>query len=188
MARADTACPERWRRQYNTVVVGLKPLKRAVRKLFGTRIQHARSAVARFHQILGSYRRVLWLIADGRSGTTWISSLINHDGSLREMFEPFHPFNREVRGFFPDRYIRPGQRPDPIERTAREIFSGRLTNRRIDQANDRLWFRGLLIKDIFANLLARWALDRFPRLLIVLLVSNRSPSPSRSGPSATGSG
>src|SRR5688572_637852 len=40
---------------------------------------------------LGNYRERLWLIGDGRSGTTWAANLLNHRGRYRQLFEPFHP-------------------------------------------------------------------------------------------------
>ena len=38
-----------------------------------------------------NYKEVIWLIGDVRSGTTWVSNLINHENKYRTMFEPFHP-------------------------------------------------------------------------------------------------
>ncbi len=40
---------------------------------------------------LGNYSNTVWIIGDGRSGTTWLGDIINWKKNYREMFEPFHP-------------------------------------------------------------------------------------------------
>lgn len=122
---------------------------------------------------LGRYHPVVWLIGDGRSGTTWIASLINHQGQFREMFEPFHPrFVPAMRGLRPNHYLRPDATAEDFQETARSVFSGRLRHPRVDQDNTQLLYRGLLVKDVFANLLARWASLQFPEIRAFLLVRN----------------
>ncbi len=131
-----------------------------------------RAAIA-LNYYLGNYRDAVWLFGDGRSGTTWVSDLINPDKSYREMFEPFHP--KWVRGMEDlgfHEYIRPGDSGHRLLGTASEVLSGRFQDARADQANRRLWYRGLLIKDIFANLFACWASRRFPNVKLVLLIRN----------------
>ena len=44
-----------------------------------------------FIDLSRDYRRSVYLAGDGRSGTTWISEIINCDNRYRYMFEPFHP-------------------------------------------------------------------------------------------------
>ena len=118
---------------------------------------------------LGRYQEVVWLIGDGRSGTTWVSSLVNHRRRYREMFEPFHP--RVLGGAFPlNRYVRPDSEDDVLGDAAARVFSGKLTHPRVDADARAALYRGLLIKDVFANLFACWALRRFPQLRIVLLI------------------
>jgi hypothetical protein len=98
-----------------------------------------------------------------------VSSLINHRQHYREMFEPFHP--RVLGGGFPlNRYVRPDSEDDALLAAAARVFSGRLTHPRVDADAHAALYRGLLIKDVFANLFACWALRRFPRLRIVLLL------------------
>jgi hypothetical protein len=89
------------------------------------------------------------------------------------MFEPFHP--KMVRGmrelcFY--QYIRPDDSGHRFLRRASEVFSGRFCSVRTDHANWRLSYRGLLIKDIFANLLACWASQQFPAVKMVFLIRN----------------
>jgi hypothetical protein len=121
----------------------------------------------------GNYRDVVWLIGDGRSGTTWVSSLINHAGHYREMFEPFHPaLVRPMRQFAMHEYMRPGGTNPRLLAAAERVFTGRLLHHRVDKYNRALRYRGLLVKDIFANLFACWALRHFPSVKIVLLLRN----------------
>jgi hypothetical protein len=132
----------------------------------------ARAAIAlNYH--LGNYRDAVWLFGDGRSGTTWVSDLINPDKRYREMFEPFHPkWVRGMEGLGFHQYIRPDDAEHPFRSTATAVFTGRFQDPRVDQENRRLWYRGLLIKDVFANLFACWAARRFPQMKLVLLIRN----------------
>ncbi len=42
------------------------------------------------------YEKTAWVLGVGRSGTTWISSLINYKNCYIEWFEPFHKFNQKL--------------------------------------------------------------------------------------------
>ena len=122
---------------------------------------------------LNNYKEVIWLIGDGRSGTTWVSNLINHNKSYREMFEPFHP--RLVRGMnflLLQQYIRPRDSNKQLEIIASDVFSGKFMNPRVDSGNRSFLYRGLLIKDIFANLFSCWVSSNFPKVKIILLIRN----------------
>ena len=44
-----------------------------------------------------------WMVGSGRSGTTWLASLINADHTMREVFEPVHPL------FFPKHITSPAE-------------------------------------------------------------------------------
>jgi len=135
--------------------------------------EHAKSLALAANYYFGQYREVVWLIGDGRSGTTWVSSLINHQHRYREMFEPFHSRVLErTNGFLPNQYIRPDDPREAFRNVAAAVFSGRLTHSRVDADTRSALYKGLLIKDIFANLFACWALQRFPDLRILLLLRN----------------
>lgn len=129
------------------------------------------SLALRLNYWFGNYRDTLWLIGDGRSGTTWVSSLINFDSYYREMFEPFHPtMVREMDFLLPHQYVRPDEKNERLEKISRQIFNGSFTNPRVDNKSRPRVYKGLLIKDIFASLFARWASDLFPEVKIVLLI------------------
>ncbi|MBS9767512.1 MAG: sulfotransferase domain-containing protein [Flavobacteriaceae bacterium] len=42
------------------------------------------------------YEKTAWVLGVGRSGTTWVSSLINYQNRYIEWFEPFHKFNQKL--------------------------------------------------------------------------------------------
>ncbi len=117
-----------------------------------------------------NYSEVIWLIGDGRSGTTWASELINHDKSYRSMFEPFHP--KVARFFRTNQYMRPDGAHKKLENLASRVFSGKFSHLRTDQGNWSLKYRGMIIKDIFANLFSYWASIKFPHVKIILLIRN----------------
>jgi len=129
--------------------------------------------VLRANGLAGRYARPVWLIGDGRSGTTWIAALMNPGGRMREMFEPVHPCFVPEAGFLRlNAYRAPGTEDPALGALAARIFTGRLTDRRVDRENRRLIFDGLLVKDVFAGMLAGWVAAARPEVRPVLLVRN----------------
>ncbi len=119
----------------------------------------------------GNYKRVIWLVGDGRSGTTWLSELLNWDEAYRDMFEPFHPtFVRGMTHLPPYPYRNPEKEDPAFRELVEAVFTGRFRNGRVDAANRRLRYRGLLIKDVQANLFLAWAVRRFPHVRPIFLM------------------
>jgi hypothetical protein len=55
-------------------------------------LRHSRKSALVANYCAGRFRYpIVWVIGDGRSGTTWLMELINWRKTYREMFEPFHP-------------------------------------------------------------------------------------------------
>lgn len=143
------------------------------KKLLTRILVRVRDSVLDVNYRLDNYREVIWLIGNGRSGTTWAADLVNHNKGYREMFEPFHPHLVDGMGFLKlHQYVRPDDSNPELEAIAADVFSGRFRHPSVDQGNRSLIYRGLLIKDIFANLFARWVSLRFPQVKIVLLMRN----------------
>jgi hypothetical protein len=116
------------------------------------------------------YKNSVFLAGVGRSGTTWLSDIINYDGEYRYMHEPFHPYRvRLVRDFQYIQYLRPENRNSCYLEPARAILSGRLRNMWTDSDNKKIFARRRLIKDIRANLLLKWIHANFPGIPIILL-------------------
>lgn len=122
---------------------------------------------------LGRFDDPIWLIGEGRSGTTWISGLINADGRLLERFEPFHTHNNPRLQHYRKLPYRHPDHDDPeLERQISDIFRLTYWSKLIDEERKDELFTGLLVKDIFATLIARWTIKRFPRIRPILLVRN----------------
>lgn len=151
----------------------LEPIDAKIR-LRSRLVDIPRRTVLRLNARLGRYAdQVIWLIGDARSGTTWVSDLINHDTHYRDMFEPIRPSRVDPTSFLtPQQYVRPGDRYPQLEVLMGDIFSGMFTHPRVDTANKRPLYGGLLVKDCFANLFARWAWLNFPSVRPVLLIRN----------------
>ena len=130
-------------------------------------------SVLRANYRLGNYKQVVWVIGDGRSGTTWVSHLLKHRLRFREMFEPFHPMQVERAKFLvPMQYIRADQKFPQLEEFLDEIVSGEFSEYRINRFNRSFIYKGILIKDIFANLLCFWGCQRHPSIKPILLMRN----------------
>lgn len=135
--------------------------------------QKIRLSAFHLNHLLKKYDKTLWLIGDGRSGTTWVSNLINHDTYFREMFEPFHPeFVEEMDFISSHYYLSPDEINEKFRSIANQVFSGKLFNLRTDQDNSPRIYKGLFIKDIFANLLSNWVYQNHSDIKITLLVRN----------------
>lgn len=120
-----------------------------------------------------NYRHKLWLIGDGRSGTTWVSNLINYDKYFRHVFEPYHSkIMPEVKFLSSHYYARPAIENYQLYELSEKIFTGRLWYPRLDSDNAIGMYKGLLVKDIFANLFSYWVHSHFADVKIILLVRN----------------
>lgn len=119
------------------------------------------------------YREVLWVLADGRSGSAWLLELLNHKAEYRLMHQPFHPALVDGMGFLGGhQYVRPGDKYPTLLKQSAAVFSGQFFNARVDQGNPHFYFKRLLIRDIFAHLFAAWACDVFSEIKTLLLLRN----------------
>ncbi len=118
----------------------------------------------------GDHTKTVFLAGSGRSGTTWLSGLVNHDSRYRQVFEPFHPGKvGDFRGFGSKQYLRPGDRREEFLEPARKAVTGQLRTGWTDRGG-ALVARRRLVKDIRANLLLGWLAENFPGMPIVLLM------------------
>lgn len=106
----------------------------------------------------------------GRSGTTWLGSLINHKREYRVVFEPFYPHKVDAaKAFSYLGYVSPSNCDTVKFRAAKEILSGNVTGRWIDKENPGICYRKRLIKDIRCNLMLGWLQLKFriPTIFII---------------------
>jgi hypothetical protein len=119
----------------------------------------------------GGCRNAVLLAGCARSGSTWVSDLINYDNGYRYVFEPFRNDRAELCRIFEGRQYLPPDADEPRFRHAVEqILTGRLRQRWSDKHNAKLIARRRLIKAIRANLMLKWIRVQFPDLRIVLLL------------------
>lgn len=145
--------------------------------LFEAVLRHSyaavRSSALATNYYLNRYKEVVWVVGDGRSGTTWLADIVNWQTTYREMLEPFHPaFVKAMGRFGLFKYMRPDEEDELFREAAKAVFTGRLLSRRVDSENRIRFYNGLLIKDIFAHLFVRWALAHFPYIKLVVIVRN----------------
>ncbi len=119
----------------------------------------------------GDHKSSVFLAGSGRSGTTWVSDVINHRGEYRFVFEPFHPGKVGACAHFGSKqYLRSGDRREEYLGPARKILTGELRGAWTDRFHRAFVARRRLIKDIRANLLLGWMRSNFPGMPIVLLL------------------
>lgn len=135
--------------------------------------QTGKRAAIQANYRLGHYKEAIWLVGDGRSGTTWVSNIINWHGQYREMFEPFHPaLIEECKSAKLHQYLKPNEANHEIVSILHSIFTGKFYHPRPDALNKQLIYQGLLVKDIFANLLIGWVCQNIPHLKTVWVIRN----------------
>jgi len=146
------------------------PISRTLQKLLR---RSARIPLASLNYYLGNYEEPIWLVSDGRSGSTWLSDLINYDRRYRELFEPFHPhIVKEAEEFSLFQYLDPEDTESDLGKFLESVFSGRFKHLRADVSQPQLIYKGLLIKDIFAHLLMPWVSQNIPNAKTILLIRN----------------
>jgi hypothetical protein len=119
----------------------------------------------------GDHRNSVFLAGSGRSGTTWVSEIINHKGRYRYVFEPFNPGKVGVfKHFRSKQYLRPDDGREEFLEPARHVLTGEIRDPWTDRFHRRFVARRRLIKDIRANLLLGWMRANFPGMPIILLL------------------
>lgn len=132
-----------------------------------------RSLVLRINYWLGNYNPVIWLIADARSGTTWVADVLNYNRQLRELFEPFHPvFIKQFSFLGVYEYVAPSNERPELLKMAGKVLTGNIYHPRIDRNSKNLTYKGLLVKDILVNLYANYVYHHFDYVKILFLIRN----------------
>ncbi len=117
------------------------------------------------------HRRTVFLAGTARSGTTWLSELVNHRNEYRYVFEPFdHRKVPQVAALGGRRYLRPDDDAPEAMSVAELVLSGRIRHPWTERFNRRLVADRRLVKDVRANLFLKWMHVRFPGMPIILLL------------------
>lgn len=143
----------------------------------------------------GDWRKSVILSSGGRTGSTWVSEIINFDHAYRYMFEPVSlrrllltprymalmPGGETGDVFATDsrlQYIRPGDDDPVLLERITDVVTGRYRNPEVDQYNYtlRIAFDRRLIKETQSNLWMRWLYGHFPGIPIVWLLRHPIPT------------
>lgn len=112
------------------------------------------------------------LAGTGRSGTTWVSNLINFKNDYRYMFEPFH--NQKVKimqkNFEYRQYLNPNKLSENHYQLIKKVVQGKVRNLWIDSHNRKLLSKHRLIKDIRANFILYYIYKYFPEIPIIFVI------------------
>jgi len=122
----------------------------------------------------GDPSKSVFLAGGARSGTTWLSELINYDNTYRFMFEPFGV--RQLGDFWYGSYVRPDDADAAMRERAGFILSGRFHDPWVDQFNKRFSAQRRLIKEVRANLWLKWLRTQFPQVPVVLIMRHPIPT------------
>ena len=118
-----------------------------------------------------NYKNSVFLAGTGRSGTTWVSNLINYRNNYRYIFEPFEPKQVYIcRDFNPKQYIRPSYKQEFFLNPVTTVLNGKVKSYWSDRFNQKIITNKRLIKSVRANLFLKWLRENFPQLPIILLI------------------
>ena len=122
-------------------------------------------------------RNTIFIAGSGRSGTTWLSDIVNYRNEFRTIFEPFHRAKvKRCQHFEEKQYLRPDNQDPAYVDPARAILSGNVPDWWANHYNTKLVARKRLIKDIRANLLLKWMHVQFPAVPIVFMLRHPFPT------------
>ncbi len=114
-------------------------------------------------------RKHIWLLSDGRSGSTWMSGLINARGDFREYFEPLHSARTpEFSGEPLIPYARGGAAALKYVAFYRRVFAGEFALEGCGPSGPA--DGPIIVKDIHALLIARATLDGLADVRPICLV------------------
>jgi len=111
------------------------------------------------------------LAGTGRTGSTWLGDLINHDNHFRVIFEPLAPSHVPLVNHFKwGQRLTPDCEDTKLTQPVHDILAGRVKSAWSDQYNRRFMARNRLIKFIRANLMLGWIRAHYPTIPIILLL------------------
>lgn len=132
---------------------------------------HQRLAVDRYIDLGGGCENTVLLAGCARSGSTWVSDILNYDNAYRYIFEPFRNDRSSVTRIFEGRQYLPPNADEPrFHAAVEQVLTGRLRQRWSDKHNARIVSRRRLVKAIRINLMLKWVRNQFPDLRMILLL------------------
>ncbi|MFI5389365.1 MAG: sulfotransferase [Candidatus Eremiobacterales bacterium] len=142
------------------------------RNTLGARIRRRLSAIQHsfYLDVNPDHRATVLLAGSGRSGTTWLADVINHDNAYRYVAEPFtREHVNAVRHFARLQYIRPDDEGEEYFEAVRSILEGRVRSPWADNSNRCVIARKRLVKDVRCTLMLAWMIRRFAGMPVVFI-------------------
>jgi hypothetical protein len=110
--------------------------------------EHVSPLVSRLNNTIRPYNEKVWVVGDGRSGTNWLSSIINFDGDSRFVYEPIHPEKvTAMKRLHLFEYQRPDQENAALYALVKLVMTGTLSDARANHNNRLRLYSRLLVKD-----------------------------------------
>ena len=121
--------------------------------------------------ILRILKNTVLVVGSGRSGTSWVTNLINADNAFRYIFEPFHPQECPYMREFPEvLYLSPKTDDRNFEELASRILKGHVHLDWTDRFNKRYFSSKRIIKCIRLMLSFDWIHLHFPEIPIIYIL------------------
>ncbi len=123
--------------------------------------------LCKYYLIKLNSRKQIFMLGDGRSGTTWITEVLNFDRKYLDLFEPFH--GKRILELTNDRLYPTGSDLDKLDCRAYKLEDyARKTKSFVRLENQRrIALSGIIIKDISStpkvsiielkNITSRWS-------------------------------
>ena len=112
--------------------------------------------------------KIILILSSGRSGSTWLQSLVNHQNKFRVIFEPFNFHNSSFSfGDFPRKFF---DESDSLVKSLESVIYGKARDAWMDVYNMKFFTKNRVIKDINSNQLLETFHNKFPKIKILYLV------------------
>jgi hypothetical protein len=150
---------------------------RSLRRRLARRWRIARSPRASYVDLHRDYRRTLLLVSSIRSGSTWLSDILEESLRCRMIFEPLRRDKVALAQGVPwGRYADPDETDPELDEVLHRILTGRVRSRWSDKFNRYRLPQRRLVKEVRAtNLLPRIA-AHFPDMPVVYLLRHPVPT------------
>ena len=123
------------------------------------------------------YRRTLLLVGSARSGSTWLSDVLEESLRARMVFEPLRRDKVALARAGPwGRSAEPAERDDALDAVLRRILTGRVRSHWSDKFNRVRLPRRRLVKEIRATNLLPRIVARYPGMPVVYLLRHPIPA------------
>jgi hypothetical protein len=150
---------------------------RSLRRRAARRWRIARSPRASFLDLNHDYHRTLLLVSSARSGSTWLSDILEESLRCRMIFEPLRRDKVPLaRGVPWGRYSDSDAADPELDDVLNRILTGRVRSRWSDKFNRYRLPRRRLVKEVRATNLLPRIVESFPGMPVVYLLRHPVPT------------